>query len=143
MQGKGLLDNAKEALRPGQFARVLVHLPEEPSVIALPQTAVVISLYGSYVYQVVPAPPAKDGQAGASGQAAGSGQPAAPTLQAKQIFVQTGRRLGTDIEITKGVEPGMQVVTSGQNKVSNGSPVTVDNSVNPATAPDPLAGSHG
>ena len=140
---QAVVDNAKETLRPGQFARVLVHLPEEPSVIALPQTAVVISLYGSYVYQVVAAPPAKDGQAGAGGQAGASGQPAAPTLQAKQIFVQTGRRLGTDIEITKGVEPGMQVVTSGQNKVSNGSPVTVDNSVNPAPAADPLAGSHG
>ena len=28
----------------------------------------------------------------------------------------------------------MQIVTSGQNKLSNGSPVAVDNSVNPADA---------
>ena len=115
-------------------------LPEEDNVIALPQTAVVISLYGSYVYQVVDAPPPKDGgtarqgAGAAGGQGAGDGKPAEPKLQAKQVFVDTGRRSGTEIEITKGVEPGMQIVTSGQNKLSNGSPVAVDNSVNPASA---------
>ena len=46
---QALVDNANVLLRPGQFARVRVHLPEEPNVIALPQTAVIISLYGSYV----------------------------------------------------------------------------------------------
>ena len=58
---QAVVDNAEETLRPGQFARVRVLLPEEDSVIAVPQTAVVISLYGSYVYQVVEAPPAKEG----------------------------------------------------------------------------------
>ena len=53
--------------------------------------------------------------------------------------MQAGRRSGTEIEIVKGVEPGMQIVTSGQNKLSNGSPVAVDNSVNPAT-PGPASG---
>ncbi len=130
---QAVVDNAEGTLRPGQFARVQVHLPEEDGVIALPQTAVVISLYGSYVYQVVEAPPAKD--AAPAGQATAAGdKAAAPKLQAKQVFVETGRRSGTQIEITKGVEAGMQIVTSGQNKLSNGSLVAVDNSVNPATA---------
>jgi membrane fusion protein (multidrug efflux system) len=139
---QAIVDNSKGILRPGQFARVQVHLPEEQNVIALPQTAVVISLYGSYVYQVVPAPPAQgaEGQAAAqptegSKQGSDKGQaPAAPKLIAKQIFVETGRLSDTQIEITKGIDAGMQVVTSGQNKLSNGSPVAVDNSVNPATA---------
>ena len=125
---QAVVDNAGGTLRPGQFARVRIQLPEEPSVIALPQTAVVISLYGSYVYQVVDAPPAE----GAS--PAADGKPAEPKLEAKQIFVETGRRSGTQIEITKGIEPGMQIVSSGQNKLSNGSPVAVDNSVNPGVA---------
>ncbi len=125
---QAVVDNDNGTLRPGQFARVKVELPEEPSVIALPQTAVVISLYGSYVYQVVSKP-------AEGGKGTDNGQPAAPTLQAKQVFVETGRRSGTEIEITKGIEPGMQIVTSGQNKLSNGSQVVVDNSVNPATAP--------
>ena len=50
--------------------------------------------------------------------------------------METGRRSDTQIEVLKGVEPGMQIVTSGQNKLSNGSHVIVDNSVNPA---NPLA----
>ncbi len=132
---QAVVDNANGTLRPGQFARVRVLLPEENNVIALPQTAVVISLYGSYVYQVVDAPPAKAGEAAGQGQAkaAAGDKPAEPKLQAKQVFVETGRRSGTDIEIVKGVEPGMQIVTSGQNKLTNGSPVAIDNSVNPAT----------
>ncbi|MBN9011203.1 MAG: efflux transporter periplasmic adaptor subunit, partial [Rhizobiales bacterium] len=122
------------------FVRVRVKLPEEPSVIALPQTAVVLSLYGSFVYQVVEAPPpaapAGQGAAAQGGQAPAAGgapaAPAGPQLVAKQIFVETGRRSATDIEVIKGVDPGMQIVTSGQNKLSNGSHVAVDNSVDPA-----------
>ncbi len=130
---QAVVDNSNGTLRPGQFVRVRLHLPAEQNVIAVPQTAVVISLYGSYIYQVVEAPPAKGAEAAAKAPAADSGKAAAPKLQAKQIFVETGRRSGTEIEITKGVEPGMQIVTSGQNKLSNGSPVAVDNSVNPAS----------
>ncbi len=137
---QAVVDNAAGTLRPGQFAHVRVHLPEEHNVIALPQTAVVISLYGSYVYQVVDAPPAKDGESAGQAPATGDGKAGAPKLQAKQVFVETGRRSGTDIEVVKGVEPGMQIVTSGQNKVSNGSLLAVDNSVNPAT---PDSGSGG
>ncbi len=131
---QAVVDNAEGTLRPGQFARVQVREPEENGVIALPQTAVVISLYGSYVYQVVEAPAAKEGApAGHASGSAGSAKEQ-PKLQAKQVFVETGRRSGNQIEITKGVEAGMQIVTSGQNKLSNGSPIAVDNSVNPATA---------
>lgn len=136
---QAVVDNAEGTLRPGQFARVRAHLPEEPDVIALPQTAVVISLYGSYVYQVVAAAPQSEPAQGADTQKVdpqkADQQPAEPRLLAKQIFVETGRRSDTQIEILKGVEPGMQIVTSGQNKLSDGSPVAVDNSVNPVRAP--------
>ena len=143
---QAVVDNDNGKLRPGQFARVRVHLPEEPNIVALPQTAVVISLYGSYVYQVVPAsapaqPAAGSGQPAAGAATAANSPPAAaatpekPELVAKQVFVTTGRRSDTDIEILKGVEPGMQIVSSGQNKLSNGSHVVVDNSVNPANGP--------
>ncbi len=130
---QALVDNINVILRPGQFVRVRVHLPEENNVVALPQTAVVISLYGSYVYQVVeaPAPPTPP----PSAPAPADGAPAAPTgpaLAVKQIFVETGRRSDTQIEVLKGVEPGMQIVSSGQNKLSNGSRIAIDNSVNPA-----------
>ncbi|HVX31367.1 MAG TPA: hypothetical protein VHA53_12880, partial [Nitrolancea sp.] len=85
----------------------------------------------SYFYQVTPAP-ADSGNAAAPATASpGSAAPqtAAPKLVAKQIFVQTGRRSADKIEIVKGVDAGMQIVTSGQNKLSNGSAIAIDNSV--------------
>ena len=50
------VENPDGNLRPGQFVRVRVELPPLENVIALPQTAVVTSLYGDYVYLVEPAP---------------------------------------------------------------------------------------
>ncbi len=46
------VSNPNGELRPGQFARVHVSLPPMDNVIALPQTALVTSLYGDYVYVV-------------------------------------------------------------------------------------------
>jgi membrane fusion protein (multidrug efflux system) len=120
-------------LQPGQFAHVSVKLPVEANVIALPQTAVTISLYGNYAYEVVPDTTPADtsaAPAAASSATPASATPEAPKLKAKQIFIQTGRRSGTQIEVLKGIDPGMEIVTSGQNKLSNGSPIAIDNSAN-------------
>lgn len=126
------IEKTNGALQPGQFAHVSVKLPVEPNVIALPQTAVTLSLYGNYAYEVVPAPAEPDTSAAtpAPASAATAGTVPAPAkLTAKQIFIQTGRRSGAQIEILKGIDAGMQIVTSGQNKLSNGSPIAIDNSV--------------
>jgi len=145
---QALLDNADETLRPGQFIRVRVDLPVEQNVIALPQTAVTISLYGAYVYAVQDAPAAapasgeaaKGAEAAKPADAGKAAEPAKPDLVAKQVFVKLGRRSGDRIEIVEGVKPGMQIVTSGQNKLSSGSPVAVDNSVQPVPGADANAG---
>ena len=144
---QALLDNPDGTLRPGQFIRIRVDLPAEPDVIALPQTAVTISLYGAYVYAVQEAPaaaqakpvdakpadgkPAVANSADAKPEEGKAPDAEAPNLVAKQIFVKVGRRSGDRIEIVEGVEPGMTIVTSGQNKLSSGSPVVIDNSVQP------------
>ncbi len=49
------IENPDGKLSPGQFVQASVTLPEEDNVIAVPQTAVVTSLYGDYVYAVRPA----------------------------------------------------------------------------------------
>lgn len=103
------VSNPSGQLLPGQFLRVRVALPVEEGVIALPQTAVVASLYGSYAYVL------RQGEGDA--------------LTAAQVFVQTGRRNGNQIEVTSGLAAGDQVVTSGQNRLSNGAAVVIDNSV--------------
>ncbi len=36
------------------------------------------------------------------------------------------------MEILSGIEAGEEVVTAGQNRLSNGAPVTVDNTVDPS-----------
>jgi membrane fusion protein (multidrug efflux system) len=138
------VDNSGGELRPGQFVRVRVELPAVENVIALVQTSVVTSLYGDYVYVVEPPTPATPGEgeapaappppaapAPAAGQDPGAAAP--PPLVARQIFVTLGRRQGNLVEIVEGLAPGQQVVTSGQNKLSNSAPVVIDNTVDPAT----------
>lgn len=132
-------------LSPGQFVQVRVELPEEPDVIAVPQTALVASLYGDYVYVVRPpdpkdakpapaSPPANTSQPAESADAAAPA-PAAPKLVAKQIFVKAGRRSEGRVEIADGVKAGDEVVTAGQNRLSNNAPVAVDNAVTPGAKP--------
>jgi membrane fusion protein (multidrug efflux system) len=99
--------------------RIHVELPREDAVIALPQTALVTSLYGDYVYAARP----KEGE-NAEGEKA---------LEARQVFVQVGRRSGTDVEIVSGLTEGDVVVTAGQNRLSNGTPLAIDNTLDPAT----------
>ena len=111
---RGSITNPQGRLTPGQFVRISVILPPEEGIIALPQTALSTSLYGDYVYLVRPA----EGDA--------------EQLQVTQVFVQAGRRSGGVVEIVSGVAAGDQVVTAGQNRLSNGQPAIVDNSVNPA-----------
>ncbi|MBX3584913.1 MAG: efflux RND transporter periplasmic adaptor subunit [Rhizobiaceae bacterium] len=115
--------NPDDMLSPGQYVRARVELPVEQDVIALPQTALVSSLYGDYIYVVKPADrkPAE----------AGGDENQAPVLTARQIFVKPGRRSQGRIEVTDGVEAGDLVVTAGQNRLSNGAVVVIDNAVNP------------
>jgi membrane fusion protein (multidrug efflux system) len=127
------VQNTDGQLRPGQFIRARVALPPEANIMALPQTSVVTSLYGDYVYVIEPAKPTGGSQPAepAPATTAGSGNKE-PALKASQTFVQVGRRQGNMIEIVKGVSPGQTVVTSGQNKLANNAPVTINNAIDPA-----------
>jgi membrane fusion protein (multidrug efflux system) len=109
------VDNADGSIRPGQFVRVRVELPEEPGVLSVPQTAVIASLYGDYVYTAVEEQ--KDGET---------------RFVARQVFVKIGRRNSGRIEIVEGLKEGDQVVTSGQNKIDVGSTLVINNSIDPA-----------
>ena len=113
---RGSITNPQGKLTPGQFVRIALALPAEEGVIALPQTAVSSSLYGDYVYLVRPS------------------EADAEQLVVAQVFVKPGRRSGGVVEIAEGVSPGDQVVSAGQNRLSNGQPAIVDNSVNPSAA---------
>ncbi|WP_245464858.1 MULTISPECIES: efflux RND transporter periplasmic adaptor subunit [unclassified Mesorhizobium] len=60
---RGEVANPEGKLTPGQFVQIRVELPEENNVISVPQTAVTSSLYGDFVFVVVPAKPADGGAA--------------------------------------------------------------------------------
>ncbi len=104
------VDLPLDKLYPGQFLRVRIALPTEEGVIALPQTAVSSTLYGDSVYVVQP------------GEAEGE-------LVVDQVFVLLGRRSGARIEVIEGIEAGQQIVTSGQNRLTDGAKVQIDDSV--------------
>jgi membrane fusion protein (multidrug efflux system) len=136
--------NPEGRLSPGQFVQVRVELPEESGVVALPQTALVTSLYGDYVYVVRPAKPADapaeapreeakpaEGAAAPAEPANPAAEDAKPALTVSQVFVRPGRRNAGMVEISQGIEPGDEVVTAGQNRLSNGTPVVVDNTIDP------------
>jgi membrane fusion protein (multidrug efflux system) len=156
---KAELDNIDNQLVPGQFVTLQVLLPEETNVVSLPQTAVVSSLYGDYVYVATPPEEEPAGYAGpadaleisaaeasvsreqAESSAidtdsvnAAADASAPPALVARQVFVTSGRRSGGRVEIVRGLEGGEQVIDAGQNRLNNGVPVTVDNSVRPAVS---------
>ena len=107
----GLDESDSGIVVPGQFLRVRIDLPAERNILTVPQTAVVSSLYGDYVFV------AEDNTA------------TPPKLVAKQLFVKVGRREGPNVEIISGVEAGQKVITSGQNKIQAGAPVKIDNSI--------------
>jgi len=107
-----LSDNKDRKVLPGQFVRVRVELPAQPNVLTVPQTAVISSLYGDYVYVVEP--DEKDGQS---------------REIARQVFVKVGRREGGVSEILSGVTAGQKVVASGQNKLQSGTAVKINNTI--------------
>ncbi|WP_425351754.1 efflux RND transporter periplasmic adaptor subunit [Mesorhizobium mediterraneum] len=153
--------NPEGKLTPGQFVQVRVELPEENNVLTVPQTALTSSLYGDFVFVVRPAKPAAaSGAAPAAAKpeekpATDTAKPAAeapaakpeekpaatpaepkaeeqkPQLMLAQVFVKPGRRNAGLVEILEGIQPGDEVVTAGQNRLSNGMSVAVDNTIDP------------
>ena len=113
--------NSDHKLLPGMFGSVSVVTGEPQNYISLPQTAVTINPYGNVVYIVT------DKGKGADGK---------PQLVANQKFVSTGQARGDQIAVTKGLNAGDVVVTSGQLKLSNGSPVIINNDVQPSNDPN-------
>ena len=125
------LPNPKRLLLPGMFANATVEVGEKQRYLTLPQTAITYNPYGSTVFVVGPA------QAASGAAAASAPAPAASGLAVRQVFVTTGETRGDQVAVLKGLSEGQQVVTSGQVKLKNGTPVVVDNSVQPANSPNP------
>ena len=133
VQVQATVPNSRRRLLPGMFANVTIDMGAKQRYLTLPQTAITYNPYGSTVYVIKPAEAPKADAA----EAKGPPPPPAGTPVAQQVFVTTGLTRGDQISILTGLKEGDQVVTSGQLKLKNGMPVTVDNKVQPANNPAP------
>lgn len=92
------IPNPQRQLKPGMFARVAIELDRREQALWIPEQALVPEQGATIVYRVV------DGQA-------------------QRTEVSTGMRRPGEVEIRSGLNPGDQVVSAGQMKISDGSPV--------------------
>ncbi|RAP34443.1 efflux transporter periplasmic adaptor subunit [Legionella quinlivanii] len=116
------------AFIPGMFSAISVEQPAIPNVVVLPSTAISYSLYGNSVFIIEKDKEGKKDQDGND------------LLYVKRVFVSTGEQEGNLTVITKGVEAGQQVVSSGELKLQNGTRVIINNSIpmNTVNNPDSL-----
>ncbi len=121
IQVEALVSNPDKKLLPGMFANLKIDSGEKLFYITVPQTAVTYNPYGSVIY-IAKQGASKDGK---------------PSLEAQQVFVTTGPTRGDQVAILKGIKVGDTIVTSGQLKLKNGTPLIVNNLVTPANNANP------
>ncbi|HVP99621.1 MAG TPA: efflux RND transporter periplasmic adaptor subunit, partial [Roseiarcus sp.] len=126
--------NPERKLLPGMFANLTVTTGEPKEALTVPRTAIVYSLYGDNVFVVKPAPPS--GQIAEAGPGGGAVQAATGGLVAERRFIRVGAVRGERIAVEEGLKAGERVVTAGQIKLQNNSPVTIDET--PALPPPPV-----
>jgi membrane fusion protein (multidrug efflux system) len=118
---RATIKNEEKILRPGLFASLSLIVGAPETFLTLPQTAITFNPYGSTVYLVQQGVNAKGEK----------------ELQAKMTFVTTGAKRGDQIAILDGIKEGDEIVTSGQMKLRNGTPVIINNNVLPTNDPAP------
>ena len=122
VQVRAQLENPHHELLPGMYASVDITTGSPQRYITLPQTAITYNPYGDIVYLV---------------ESQGAGEKGKPKLSAKQVFVTTGATRGDQVAVIKGIKEGDTVVTAGQIKLRNGTPLVVNNTIEPTNEPNP------
>ena len=122
VQVRATIKNPDDKLLPGMFATVDIDIGTPQDYVTLPQTAVAYNSYGNIVYLI---------------DSKGKNDKGQPQLVARQSFVTTGATRGDQVAVLSGVKDGETVVTSGQVKLRNGTPVLVNNTVQPTDNPNP------
>ncbi|MDX2027643.1 MAG: efflux RND transporter periplasmic adaptor subunit [Alphaproteobacteria bacterium] len=117
VQLRAIFKNPEHTLLPGMFAAVAIEAGAPERAITIPQTAITYNPYGNTVYIVDNTDAAK------------------PVV--KQTFVTLGATRGDQVAVLSGVAEGDVVVTAGQLKLRNGSPIIVNNELQPSNDPHP------
>jgi membrane fusion protein (multidrug efflux system) len=99
LQLRAICDNKNEKILPGSFAKINLRL-KETSALMIPTQALIPVLKGQTVFIC------KDGVA-------------------QSIYVRTGTRTDTKIEVAEGLSEGDTLITTGMNSLKPNTPVTV------------------
>ncbi|MGQ0741163.1 MAG: efflux RND transporter periplasmic adaptor subunit [Alphaproteobacteria bacterium] len=117
---RATLYNPEHKLLPGMYGTVEIEAGKSARYLTLPQTAITFNPYGTTVYI-----------------AEQKGTKDKPQLVARQTFVTTGQTRGDQIQVISGVKKGDVVVSAGQLKLQNGTPLIVNNTIQPKNDPRP------
>lgn len=117
VQVRATFKNPARKLLPGMFVHVLVTSGVPQKQITLPQTTITYNPYGNTVFLV-----GKDE----------NGKPIA-----QQTFVTVGSTRGDQVAVTSGVKEGDQIVSSGQLKLRNATPLAINNEIQPKNEENP------
>jgi len=109
------IENKDHALRPGMFAKIDVLLLDKQQTLIVPGTAISYAPYGDSVFVIEK----KKDEKGQESQVL------------RQQFVRVGEARGDFVSITKGLEPGQQIVSTGVFKLRNGMGVVINNDLAP------------
>lgn len=118
------ISNPQQQLLPGMFATLKINTGSPQRYLTLPQSAISFNPYGDIVYIV---------------KQTGTDPSGKPLLVAEQTFVTLGETRGDQVAILTGLKEGDEVITSGQLKLNNDSPIILNNSVVPGNNPNPEA----
>ena len=119
---RATLKNPTQKLLPGTSVTIDIDTGKAQRYITLPQTAITYNPYGDTVYIA---------------QEDGKDDKGQPKYKARQTFVVTGPTRGDQVAVFEGVKEGDKVITAGQLKLQNDTPLIINNAVQPANSPNP------
>lgn len=105
---RGCIDNRKQLLRPGMFARVTTVFGARDNALVVPEEAIVPQGSKQYVFKL-------DGPGRGAGVGEQDGDPAPRSV--RRIEVTTGLRQPGRVEVVQGLAAGDVVVTAGQQRI--------------------------
>lgn len=116
LQLRASLGNPGLKLLPGMYATIEIAAGDSQRLLTLPVTSITFNPYGSTVFVVEPN---------------GKDDKGKDRFKVVQTFVKTGETRGDQVAVLSGVQEGQTVVTAGQLKLTNGTSVVIDNTVQP------------
>ncbi len=121
IQVRVAVPNSDKVLRSGMFARLRLDLGQVNDWVVIPSTAVSYNPYGNGVYLV------RDLEA----------EDGSTFKGVRQVFIEIADRRGGLVAVSKGIENGDQVVVAGASKLSDRSPIKINNDILPDAKADP------